>query len=183
MSLLPAFPSHLHSTVAHLSPLLAPGNDLSPAPAFSVTCEGQSLQIPVRIYTPPISEPEFAALPTLEKSIAACWFTRHHNGQVRERFLRTLSAFDSPCIVAYVVALCGEYVLELLDYIWAQHTRFAPAVLSPWLIENSAFYARTRRRIVSYWDCYYRSSFPRFETYVGSRLIDFFEEAQKSHAQ
>src|ERR1051325_9657973 len=48
------------------------------------------------IYRPVISGGSFASLQPGERLIAACWFTRHHDGHIRERFLRALPAFDSP---------------------------------------------------------------------------------------
>lgn len=67
-------------------------------------------------------------------------------------------------------------VAELLEYIWERRDLFDRAILAEWLRENEAFYARTRRRVVSYWDCYYRWEHPVFSSYVGSQLIEFFEE-------
>ena len=140
-----------------------------------VLCAGETLHIPQRIYFAPPAESAFGALHLAEQSIVACWFTRHHDGHVRERFLRALTAFDCAWIIAYVVALCGEYVSEVLGYIWERRHLINPIELGRWLRENEPFYARTRNRIVSYWDCYHRSEFPRFDDYMGSHLISFFD--------
>ncbi len=178
-SLTVAFPSRLTPTVIRLAPLLDPSSGLPTSKQFAISCDNEALQIPIRIHRPVISSAAFESFSAVEQSIAACWFTRHHDGHVREQFLRALPAFDSPWVIAYVVALCGEYVVELLSYIWEHRNSFDRVILGRWLRENQAFYARTRSRIVSYWDCYYRSSCPRFETYVGSHLIAFFEESLK----
>ena len=61
-------------------------------------------------------------------------------------------------------------------YIWERRDLFDRLILGRWLRDNEPFYARTRRRIASYWDCYYRSSFPRFIHYVGSHIITFFDD-------
>ncbi len=100
---------------------------------------------------------------------------RHHDGHVRERFLRAVPAFDSSWIIAYVVTLCGEYVVALLHVIWESRSLFDVAGLCRWLRENPKFYARTRPRIVSYWDRYHRTA--RFEDYVGSQLTAFLDTA------
>jgi len=176
-SLTAAFPAKLTPTVSRLAQLLDPSSGLPTSEPFAVSCDGETLQIPVRIYRPVISDAAFASLPPIEQSIAACWFTRHHDGHVRERFLRALPVFDCSWVIAYVVALCGEYVVEVVSYIWEHRSLFDRAVLGRWLRENQIFYSRTRSRIVSYWNCYYRSSSPSFETYVGSQLIAFFEES------
>ncbi len=173
--LISAFPTKLTPDFSRLAALLDPPSGLDTSEPFPVTCDGEVIQIPHRIYRPVISESQFASLHPDEQSIAACWFTRHHDGHVRERFLRALPAFDSSWVIAYVVALCGEYVVELLHYIWERRTLFDVAVLGRWLRDNPEFYSRTRSRVVSYWDCYYRTA--RFVDYIGSQLIAFFDES------
>ena len=171
-----AFPASLTATVSRLSPLLLPPTEIEASEPFSVSCAGETLFISCRIYFPPPSDAAFRALDSTEQPIVACWFTRHHDGHVRERFLRALTVFDCGWVIAYVVALCGEYVVELLRCIWERRSLFDLLALGRWLRDNEPFYARTRSRIVSYWDCYYRSSFPRFTDYVGSHILTFFDD-------
>jgi hypothetical protein len=170
-----AFPSSLIGLVTRLEPLLSSPTERDPSHSFSVNCAGETLHLPQRIYYPPPSDGAFRALQGAEQSIVACWFTRHHDGHVRERFLRALTGFDCAWIIAYVVTLCGEYVIEILRYIWERRDLFDRIELERWLRENQPFYARTRSRIVSYWNCYYRSEFPRFDDYIGSYLISLFD--------
>ena len=162
-----AFPSSLSSSVN----ALASQFDLSTGRAdpFSIFCDGDRLVIPSRIYGAVPSDAAFGALPLSERAIVACWFTRHHDGHVRETFLRSIPAYDSAWIISYVIALCGEYVVEILDFIWKNRSFFDQPVLEHWLGENQLFYELTRSRITSYWDCYYRGSFPHF---IDSRIIE-----------
>ena len=173
--LISAFPTRLTPEVSRLAGLLDPPSGLDTSEPFPVTCDGEVIQIPHRIYRPVISESQFASLHPVGQSIAACWFSRHHDGHVRERFLRALPAFDSSWVIAYVVALCGEYVVELLHDIWERRSLFDVDVLGHWLRDNPQFYSRTRSRVMSYWNCYYRTA--HFESYIGSQLIAFFDEA------
>jgi hypothetical protein len=173
---LAAFPASLAPLVTRLIPLLDSASGLPVHGHIAVSCDGETLRTPYRIYEVATSDDLFGSLPPLDQCIAACWFTRHHNGYVRERFLRALPAFDQPWIIAHVVLLCGEYVVELLDYVWANRTFFDPDGLGRWLLANRALHARTRRRIISYWDCYHRQSHPDFKAYVGARLIAFFDD-------
>lgn len=78
-------------------------------------------------------------------------------------------------VISYVVALCGEYVAELLKYIWERRDLFDTHILGRWLSENPKYYSLTRARVASYWDCYYRSWSPRFQNHVGHQLIEFFD--------
>ena len=171
-----AFPDRLIPIVDSLSQLLLPPAEHACSRPFQILCAGETLLIPGRIYLSVPSESSFRSLRPAESSIVACWFTRHHDGHVRERFLRTLRAFDCDWIISYIVALCGEYVVEILRYIWEVRDRFDRLALGRFLSDNPLFYARTRSRIVSYWDCYYRSSSPRFGDYVGSHLLTFFDD-------
>ena len=89
-----------------------------------------------------------------------------------------------PWVVPYVVALIGEYVIEILVTIQDRLDLVAPD--SPdrrrygrFVIENPEFFERVTRRVTSYWNCYYRFDFPvarprdgRFATYPGFQLID-----------
>ena len=181
-SLVNAFPKDLSADVTRLAAVLDPQVGYPTSESFAVECEREAIQIPYRIYRPIIPDKVFAGLALGDRLIAACWFTRHHDGHMRERFLRALPAFDRSWIVAYVVTLCGEYVAELLEYIWERRDLFDRAILARWLCENETFHARTRRRIVSYWDCYYRGRHPSFNSYVGCQLIDFFEECVAGHS-
>ena len=42
------------------------------------------------------------------------------------------------------------------------------------LKENPEFWAITKQRVLSYWDCYYRAVWRR-EDYVGFQLVDHFD--------
>lgn len=170
-----AFPTHLTGFVSRLSPIIYPSETVECKRALSLLCSGETLLVPYRVYCPAPSDGAFQALSFTEQSIVACWFTRHHNGYLREKYLRTLTAFDRDWVIAYVVALTGEYVMEILCYIWEHRDLFDDLALQRWLRENPLFYNQTRSRIVSYWDCYYRASYPQFEDYVGSRIIKFFD--------
>src|SRR5262245_48570015 len=87
----------------------------SPDDIGVIRLQGQPLLIPTRIYNP---EPDWALVRLLggiEQSVAACLFTRHHNGRVRERALAQLPVSDEPWVAPFVIQLLGEYVIELVE--------------------------------------------------------------------
>ena len=45
------------------------------------------------------------------------------------------------------------------------------------ITRNPAFFARTERRVVSYWSCYYRWKYPVFGAYPGGALMEAFRAA------
>jgi hypothetical protein len=171
-----AFPSCLSATVSRLSPIFFAHACPGPGEPFPVLCSGAKLFIPYRILDPEPSESVISALDPIEQVIVACWFTRHHNGYVRERFLRALTSFESDWVIAYVVVLTGEYIIEILQYIWDHRQLFDRRALGRLLRDNQQLYALTKKRIVSYWDCYFRSSLaPAFDNYVGFHILAFFD--------
>src|SRR6187401_535836 len=93
-SVIDAFPKGVSADVARLAAVLDPHVGHPTSEPFAVVCEREAIQIPYRIYRPTIPDKVFANLSPSERIIAACWFTRHHDGYVRERFLRALPAFD-----------------------------------------------------------------------------------------
>lgn len=171
-----AFPASLSADVDRHLTLLTPPEPYRLHEPFPVSCGGETLLIPSRIYFAVPSIETFRCLGATEQNIVACWFTRHHDGHVRERFLRALPALDRLWTIPYVVALCGEYVVELLCYIWERRELFDRRLLGQWLRENETFYALTHSRIISYWDCYHRPFNPQFADYVGSHLLAFFKD-------
>jgi hypothetical protein len=86
------------------------------------------------------------------------------------------------------VQLVGEYVLEILDVI----SRGVPELrgshsaqrrlYGEFIVRNPAFFARTERRVVSYWSCYYRWKYPEFGAYPGSLLLEAFRDAASEQA-
>ena len=171
-----AFPPSLTTTVIGLATMIDPPASFAPRFQSSVLCAGDRLTIPGRIYCRVPDQLELTLLSNIEQFIVASWFTRHNDGYVRERFLRLLPVYDQAWVIAYIVALCGEYVIQILRAIWERRNLFDPVVLGQWLRDNQPFYDQTRSRIISYWNCYYRKSFPRFTDYVGSHILAFFDE-------
>ena len=174
-----AFPASIIRHVQRVNQLLSLPDEVVNSVVVPVLCAGEVLSIPYRVHHPydhAPSDEEMFTLNETERIIASCWFSRHPNGHVREQFLRLITDFDTPLVVSYVMPLCGEYVVEILDAVWVRRSTFDPAPLGQWLSDNGLYYARLRHRIVSYWNCYYRTKFPRFDDYVGSRLLTFFDE-------
>lgn len=126
--------------------------------SFSVQVEGEELIIPRRIGNPEMGETKFAAL---EGLVAACLYTRHHDGYVRQRNLERIVSSSLDFVVPYVVALIGEYVVEIQEVI-VEHLDLATPG-SPdcrrygaFVRANPSYFEKTAQRVRSYWNCYYR---------------------------
>ncbi|RPK56885.1 hypothetical protein EES43_23210 [Streptomyces sp. ADI96-02] len=150
---------------------------------FQVEVQGETFAIPSRIYNEePGADVEWDPTGT-RQVILHCLYSRHHEGHVRQRHLEQLVASGEPWVVPFVVQLAGEYVLEILEAIG----RGLPGLAIPgsaqrrlygeFIARNPAFFARTERRVVSYWSCYYRWKYGTFGTYPGCVLLEAFRAA------
>jgi hypothetical protein len=172
-----AFPSALAQDVEAVALRLSVDETPSSMPSFGVLVQSERIEIPGRLYHHPRHFPNERQASTQPERIAACLGTRHHDGFVRERCLRNLLPVTEPWAVPYVVALLGEYVLPIIEIIEAH---FQIADLEPYvdfLAGNMPYFQTTERRVMSYWDAYYRHAFPQRETYPGFRVVTILKDA------
>jgi hypothetical protein len=172
-----AFPSRLQNDA--LGALSALPENPHPWTAFSVRIENETLSVPRRIYHD-VSLVRSDRLSALQEQMLACLLTRHHDGFIREKHLTRIIAVNAAWLPPFVVQLVGEYVIEIIRVIENNLTVLDKSVYRHFLKSNPEFWALTQRRVVSYWDCYYRSH--RKDTYPGFRVLDFFRRVQESDA-
>jgi len=113
-----------------------------------------------------------------QQTILHCLYSRHCDGRIRQRHLEQIMGLEEAWVVPFVVQLVGEYVVQILEVIY----RGLPGLGAPgsaqrglygeFIARNPAFFARTERRVVSYWSCYYRREYPVFGAYPGSSLVE-----------
>ncbi len=177
-----AFPSRLVGDVRSVVAVM-PGVWLSSAEPFQVEVQGETVTIPSRIREDePIAGSQDSMTPA-QQVILHCLYSRHSDGLVRQRHLEQILASSEPWVVPFVVQLAGEYVLEILETI----SRGLPGLTTPgsaqlrlygeFIARNPAFFARTERRVVSYWSCHYRWKYTTFGMYPGCALLDAFRAA------
>jgi hypothetical protein len=130
---------------------------------------GEPVVIPRRIYNPEPS-PGFArGLGGVEAVVAAAIYSRNHDGYVRQRQLAALLGSDEPWAAPFIVALLGEYVIEIcLEIERFARTEFParPAMrqsMSAFFAANRPFIELTRQRAISYWLCDFRSVHARLD--------------------
>ncbi|WP_242635967.1 MULTISPECIES: hypothetical protein [Cellulomonas] len=135
------------------------------------------LAFPYRIYHAALPADTSFVTP-LAPVVTACAYTRHHDGHVRQRALRTLldgPGALQPWVVPYVVKLVDEYVVEIVDDVAAFLTDVdvegspQQRAYGRVLAQNPEMLRLLRARVISYWDCYYRRRYP-LEEYPGHRL-------------
>jgi hypothetical protein len=187
-----AFPAPLHPVLPSVVGLLA-RSDLDRNTALLRFCTVRVgrhiLRIPDRIYSAEPSALALASLTGEQRTAISCWFTRHHDGYIRQRHLEAVIESEEAWVVPYVLRLVGEYVVEILEVIDTRlrdlldrssllRQRYADFVEA-----NPAFIDLTRQRVVSYWNCYYRNRWPRalrlnpnYTDYPGFRLMELIRD-------
>ena len=110
--------------------------------------------------------------------ILDCLFTRHHDGFVRQTHLGRIIRSRNAWIPYFVVPLVGEYVVEILQVICENLIYLETSIYAEFLRSNPEFLELTEKRVLSYWDCYYRSI--KKQEYPGLLILDFFKSITKS---
>lgn len=149
---------------------------------FTVQADGQSVLIPARL--------RFASdrlgIADSERTwrFARALQTRSNDGFERQRAARDLMDDLQPWSAPFIVTLIGEYIVEILNDIYAALTPHDAQTVAAFIVQNEAYWGTTKRRVMSYWDVYYRSRRSsetrhcyRRDEYVGFKLIDRLETA------
>ncbi len=81
------------------------------------------------------------------------------------------SAVNEDWVIPYIVKLCDDYVVEIVEAIYERRANLPVALIREFTGNNREFVQRCYQRMVSYWDCYYRHQVPRLQDYVGYHLF------------
>jgi len=163
-----AFPACLKPNVDTVVAGL-PSPKREPSDGFSVYVGDEEVVIPYRDYIPESLHVNHS-LTNIEALIAACIYTRHYDGYVRQRHLRNLMTARDEWVVPFVLQLAGEYVVEILQLLDTHIETLSGDQFGRFASRNPLFVERTKARIVSYWNCYYRREYPNFKNYPGYRI-------------
>lgn len=154
---------------------------------FAVNAQGQSVLIPARLH--------FTSGGLLLTEGDEAWRfaralqTRSNDGFERQRAARDLLPDIQPWAAPFIVALIGEYIVEILDDIAAALTPELARTLGDFVVQNKAYWQTTKQRVASYWNVYYRANASselrrpyRRDQYIGFTLIDRIEMAVSGRA-
>jgi hypothetical protein len=169
-----AFPTSLTPTINSLLDKIQLKTKHRPTEPFIVNVDNEELEIPYRIY---YDEPASTNLTSEETFILACYFTRHNNGHVREKHLKTIIKSHNYFTIPFVVQLLGEYVQEILQIIKDNLDNNLLYNLGKFKTENPKFFNQTNDRVRSYWYCYHRN-IPK-KDFVGFQIIDSINKNEK----
>jgi hypothetical protein len=168
-----AFPAAIESDVrAALGRM--PACDVEPTEGDigPVRINGEHLRIPHRIYSAEPYSVNIIGLSRQQRLILNALYSRHHDGHVREKNVRVLIDAEEPWLPPFVIQMLGEYVVEIVQVLELHLVRLFREPYIRFLAENEPFFSLVSSRLVSYWDCYYRSQFPRLKDYPPFRIAD-----------
>ena len=162
------FPSSLASDVeALLNVIPVAKHEPSKRDIGVITVEGERLHIPSRIYFPEPAQAFLFRLSKQQRVILACLYTRHHDGFVREKWLKQIINAEEKWTVPFVLQLTGEYIIEIIKFLSENVESLKREHYADFIKANSDFDIKTSQRILSYWECYFRGVSPVFINYCG----------------
>jgi len=153
---------------------------------FNAQVEAETVLIPARLHFTSSQ----LALPENDQAwrFTRALQTRSNDGFERQRAARDLLTELEPWAAPFIVALIGEYIVEILEDISNALTPDLEQTLAAFIADNEALWSTTKRRITSYWNAYYRlgvnlrPTYRRAE-YVGFELADRLDAAVIERAQ
>ena len=170
------FPGHLEEDIKVIEDTLDLGSKHKSYEPFEITFETNTFTIPTRIYADAGQLGMLKKLSPIQKEMVFCLFSRHHDGFVRERCLKEFITSNSSFTAPYILQLLGEYVIEIIEVIYESRGEINKANLVAYISENPNHYEKTRQRVYSYWDCYYRRAYPKYKRGVapkGESYLDY----------
>lgn len=138
---------------------------------FVTMVNNEKLYIPERIYL--IDNDDIGKYSSIQRNILYCYYTRVHNGFIREKYINKVININHDWAIPYVIKLLGEYVIEILGIIYKNIENIDKCAYKKFIENNKDFYKLTTQRVISYWDCYYRNIYKYKKDYVGFKILDF----------
>jgi hypothetical protein len=171
-----AFPASLAYDVATVFDWIpAAQHTPSPHDIGPILVAGERLRIPFRFYSAPPHESAMPELKPDQNAILSCIYTRHHDGYIRQEFAGRLFKRDQPWVIPFLLQLVGEYVCEIVQLVLDHVPDLNSDTIGTFAAENPQFIAITCRRVISYWNEYYRRQFPRFIDYPGYQIMNLLQ--------
>lgn len=171
------FPNDLRNDVlkvSHLIPKITYSNINMGISVESVqySHDNHLIEFPYRIYFIDIKDDILNQLSLQQKMILHCIYTRSCNGYVRQQHLRALLLMNySRWAIPYIVKLCDEYVIEILEMTYAILKDKDNKQIKSFCYENIDSFSKSHDRMVSYWNKYYRHKSSHLNKYVGTKLF------------
>ncbi len=134
--------------------------------------EGETICFPRRIYYLDDYDAIKDGLSPIQQFIYHCIFSRSNDGFIRQRHIREILSGDIPSwAMPYIVKVCDEYVMEILEDVYAALKDCDNAQLHQICERNWPTFLRSHDRMISYWNEFYRDRCYHYKDYVGRSLF------------
>ena len=172
---LEAFPHSVQANAEEAAVKLLPLFDESYRMSFvECTVQGRNVRIPQRLHLRE-SDRLLKSLPALNSPIVECLCSRSTDGLLLHAAAKHLIAVRHPFIIPYVILLCGEYVIEIIEDIMSFVAQLDQHSYANFVRENRDLMQHLRAKATSYWNEYYRSCFPNRNDYPGLAFLHQLE--------
>jgi hypothetical protein len=105
--------------------------------------------------------------------------SRHHDGLVREKYLKKLIPHKNDLLIAaFITLLLSEYVVEISQIIYDNIDQGLLNNISIIFSENPKFMNYINSRVVSYWNEYYRHPFPSLNDYPSYKIMQLVRQTK-----
>ena len=139
--------------------------------SFTVLLHGERISIPYRVYCDVINFSGTDQVSILLGKALNAFYTRHHDGFVREKALKSIIRYDDYWLIPYKIRLISEYIEKFAEIISDTLDEDKKVAYARFLTENPDFLEITNQRIASYWNEYYRNEFPNLAEYPPKLLL------------
>ena len=165
-----AFPSYLHKDATKIADFLQQNDpkDFRTVGTEVVCLNGKALELPQRVY---FGEYNTQSLTLVQEQMLNCLYLCHYNGHLREHYLRELLALKEDFALLFISKLFGDYVIEIVKVLHHELPNDTRDKLRDFFRANPLYQKRIESRIASYWDLFYRNTYPDFKKHIGCQLF------------
>lgn len=180
-----AFPSRFDNDIESLFDELELSADYFHSHVEEYCINLEYIFIPYRIYID-FENIDIEILNPVQKRLVLYYFTRHHNGYIREKCLRKLLEVEkiSDFEIPYLMLLCGEYVLQIISEAFRGLQFVNDKDIIQFIAINHSQVQLLEARMISYWNEYYRRvsdrslyhlDYSNWENYIGHEILNYLK--------
>lgn len=130
------------------------------------------IKIPYRIYYIDNSNSFLNELNSRQKMILHCIYSRSCDGFIRQKHLKSLlSTVFEDWAIPYIIKICDEYIVEILEMTYKILQNQDTTRIKEFCHQNSVSFCKSYKRMISYWNEFYRDEHKNFKQYVGRKLF------------
>lgn len=177
-----AFPKYCVNDVQKVADLLIYDYNSINSNKQVIMIKSDNIYIPHRIYYKEVDEDNTKHLTNDQLKILYCYFTRHSDGYLRQKYLRKLFELGeiNEWEIPFILLLCGEYVVEILEDVYSNWGLIDDKLLQDFVDKNPKITTTIEGRIASYYGEYYLQ-YANKKNYVGFKIKKELQKCRASH--